>query len=67
MILYRAMYDIFFDKTGKSIDEGETVTLDELRDLSGEQLTGGFIPFFDYIDTDEPADDEYDLILEQDD
>ena len=67
MILYRAMYDIFFDKTGKSIDEGETVTLDELREISGEQLTGGFIPFFDYIDTDEPADDEYDLILEQDD
>ena len=61
MILYRAMYDIFFDKTGKSIDEGETVTLDELCDLSGEQLTGGFIPFFDYIDTEEPAEDGYEL------
>ena len=42
------------------------MTLDELRDLSGEQLTGGFIPFFDYIDTDGPAEDGYDLEIPED-
>lgn len=54
MILYRAMYDIFFDKTGKTIDEGEIVTLDEIREISGDPDAGGFIPFFEFIDTEDP-------------
>lgn len=63
MILYRAMYDIFFDKTGKMIDSGDIVTLDDIRKISGDPDVGKFtfIPFFEYIDTEEPAEDGYDL------
>lgn len=63
MILYRAMYDIFFDKTGKSIDTGEIVTLDEIREISGDPDAGKFtfVPFFEYIDTEAPAEDGYEL------
>lgn len=69
MILYRAMYDIFFDKTGKSIDTGEIVTLEEIRELSGDPDVGKFtfVPFFEYIDTEAPADDGYDLEDPEDD
>lgn len=54
MILYRAMYDVIFDKTGKSIDSGEIVTLDEYRKISGQPEASGFIPFFEFIDTEDP-------------